>query len=118
MLPAQDDLETAHSLVNHTYSKENRTSSQYSLASDTSVKELMPSEDGNSINVEHQITGTRTGIEEYSEMDATDTRLNYYFIFFSERDPLALLTFARFFLAFLSICKQSCLSKGFSVNVV
>ncbi|KAL9822482.1 transcription factor TFIIIB component B'' homolog isoform 3-T3 [Geothlypis trichas] len=73
MLPAQDDLETAHSLVNHTYSKENRTSSQYSLASDTSVKELMPSEDGNSINVEHQITGTRTGIEEYSEMDATDT---------------------------------------------
>ncbi|XP_030824175.1 transcription factor TFIIIB component B'' homolog isoform X2 [Camarhynchus parvulus] len=73
MLPAQDDLDTAHSLVNHAYFKENRTSSQYSLASDTSVKELLPSEDGNNINVEHQITGTRIGVEEYSEMDATDT---------------------------------------------
>nr|XP_054507533.1 transcription factor TFIIIB component B'' homolog isoform X5 [Agelaius phoeniceus] len=73
MLPAQDDLDTAHSLVTQVYSKENRTSSQYSLASDTSVKELLPSEDGNNINVEHHITGTRTGIEEYSEMDATDT---------------------------------------------
>ncbi|XP_054373873.1 transcription factor TFIIIB component B'' homolog isoform X2 [Molothrus ater] len=73
MLPAQDDLDTAHSLVSQVYSKENRTSSQYSLASDTSVKELLPSEDGNNINVEHHITGTRKGIEEYSEMDATDT---------------------------------------------
>ncbi|XP_064259306.1 transcription factor TFIIIB component B'' homolog isoform X1 [Passer domesticus] len=71
MLPAQDDLDMAHSLVIHTYSKESRTSSQYLLASDTSIKELLPSEDGN-INVEHQITGTR-GVEEYSEMDATDT---------------------------------------------
>ncbi|XP_041342308.1 transcription factor TFIIIB component B'' homolog isoform X2 [Pyrgilauda ruficollis] len=69
MLPAQDDLDMAHSLVIHAYSKENRTSSQYSLASDTSVKELLPSEDGNNINVEHQITGTRRGVE----MDATDT---------------------------------------------
>ncbi|XP_074389032.1 transcription factor TFIIIB component B'' homolog isoform X2 [Zonotrichia albicollis] len=73
MLPAQDDLDMAHSLVNHAYSKKYRTSSQYLLSSDTSVKDLVPSEDGNNINVEHQITGTRTGIEEYSEMDAIDT---------------------------------------------
>lgn len=73
MLPAQDDLDMAHSLVIHASSKENRTSSQCSLASDTSVKELLPSEDGNNINVEYQITGPRIGVEEYSEMDATDT---------------------------------------------
>ncbi|CAN8220006.1 unnamed protein product [Coccothraustes coccothraustes] len=73
MLPAEDDLDMAHNLANHAYSKENRTSSQCSLASDISVRELLPSEDGNNINVEHQITGTRIGVEEYSEMDATDT---------------------------------------------
>ncbi|RLV99986.1 hypothetical protein DV515_00009251 [Chloebia gouldiae] len=73
MLPAQNDLDIAHSLVIHTYSKENRTCCQYSLASETSIKELLPSEDGNNVNVERQITGTRTGVEEYSEMDATDT---------------------------------------------
>ncbi|XP_039422673.1 transcription factor TFIIIB component B'' homolog isoform X2 [Corvus cornix cornix] len=72
MAPAQDDLDMADSLVTHTYSKENRTSSQYLLASDTSVKELLPSEDGN-INVENQITGTGIGVDEYSEKDATDT---------------------------------------------
>ncbi|KAI1239824.1 hypothetical protein IHE44_0011259 [Lamprotornis superbus] len=71
--PAQDDLDMADSLVIHTYSRENRTSSQYLLASDTSIKELLFSEDGNNINVEHQITGTRIGAEQYSEMDATDT---------------------------------------------
>lgn len=74
MSPAQDDLDTADSLVIHTYSKENRTSSQHLLASDTSIKELLPSEDGNNISVENEITGTRIGAEEYSEMDATDTR--------------------------------------------
>uniref|UniRef100_U3KCT1 Uncharacterized protein n=1 Tax=Ficedula albicollis TaxID=59894 RepID=U3KCT1_FICAL len=73
MSPAQDDLDMADSLVIHTYSKENRTSSQYSLSSDTSIKELLLSEDGNNVNVEHQITGTRISVEEYSEMDATDT---------------------------------------------
>ncbi|XP_056370760.1 transcription factor TFIIIB component B'' homolog [Oenanthe melanoleuca] len=73
MSPAQDDLDMADSLVIHTYSKENRASSQYSLASDTSIKELLFSEVGNNVNVEHQITGTRIGVEEYSEMDATDT---------------------------------------------
>lgn len=118
MLPAQNDLDTAHSLVIHTYSKENRTSCQYLLASDTSIKELLPSEDGNDINVERQITGTRIGVEEYSEMDATDTRLNYYFIFFSERDPLVLLTSPSSFLVFLLFCKQSCSNKGFSVYVI
>ncbi|XP_037979389.1 transcription factor TFIIIB component B'' homolog isoform X2 [Motacilla alba alba] len=76
MLRAQDDLDTAHSVVNHSCSKENRTSSQYLLASDTSVMELLPSEDVNNINVEHQSTGTRIGVEEYSEMDATDTSGN------------------------------------------
>uniref|UniRef100_A0A8D2P628 Transcription factor TFIIIB component B'' Myb domain-containing protein n=1 Tax=Zosterops lateralis melanops TaxID=1220523 RepID=A0A8D2P628_ZOSLA len=73
MSPAQDDFDTADSHVIHTYSKENRTCSQYLLASDTSIKELLPSEDGNNISVEHQITGTRIGVEEYSEMDAPDT---------------------------------------------
>uniref|UniRef100_A0A8C3R090 B double prime 1, subunit of RNA polymerase III transcription initiation factor IIIB n=1 Tax=Cyanoderma ruficeps TaxID=181631 RepID=A0A8C3R090_9PASS len=69
MSPAQDDLDTADSHEIHTYSKEHRTLSQYSLASD----ELLPSEDGNNISVEHQITGTRIGVEEYSEMDGPDT---------------------------------------------
>ncbi|KAM4879502.1 LOW QUALITY PROTEIN: transcription factor TFIIIB component B'' homolog [Sylvia borin] len=73
MSPAQDDLDTADSHVIHTYFKEYRTSSQYLLASHNSIKELLPSEDGNNINVEHQITGTRTDVEEYSEMDAPDT---------------------------------------------
>ncbi|XP_023800072.1 transcription factor TFIIIB component B'' homolog [Cyanistes caeruleus] len=73
MSPAQNDLDTADSAVIHAYSKENRTSSQYSLASDTSIKELLPSEDGSNINVEHQITGTRIGVDQYSEMAATDT---------------------------------------------
>ncbi|XP_039945858.1 transcription factor TFIIIB component B'' homolog isoform X2 [Hirundo rustica] len=70
--PAQNDLDTADSHVIHAYSKENRPSSQYLLASDTSVKELLLSEDGN-IDVEHQITGTRISVEECSEMDASDT---------------------------------------------
>ncbi|XP_015509120.1 transcription factor TFIIIB component B'' homolog isoform X3 [Parus major] len=73
MSPAQNDLDTADSAVIHVYSTENRTSSQYSLASDTSIKELLPSEDGSNINIEHQITGTRIGVDQYSEMAAIDT---------------------------------------------
>ncbi|XP_027738421.1 transcription factor TFIIIB component B'' homolog [Empidonax traillii] len=42
-------------------------------AQDTSAKELLPSEDGSNITVENQSTGTRIGIEENSEKDATDT---------------------------------------------
>ncbi|XP_050184862.1 transcription factor TFIIIB component B'' homolog [Myiozetetes cayanensis] len=44
-------------------------------AQDTSTKELLPSEDGSNITVENQSTGTRIGIEEYSEKDATDTSM-------------------------------------------
>ncbi|XP_032531684.1 transcription factor TFIIIB component B'' homolog isoform X3 [Chiroxiphia lanceolata] len=72
-LPAQGEFDVGNSLVTCAYSKENRTSSQYLLSSDTSTKELLPSEDGSNINVENQSTGTRIGIEEYLEKDATDT---------------------------------------------
>lgn len=119
MLPAQDELDMASSLVTQAYSQQNRTSSQYLLSSDTSTKELVPSEDGSNINVEDQSTDTRIGVEEYFEKNATDTRLNCYFVFLErERDPLTMLTFARFFLAFLLNCKQSCFSEGFSVCVI
>lgn len=117
MLPAQDELDVASSLVTHAYSQQNRAFSQYLLPSDTSTKELVPSEDGSNINVEDQSTDTRIGVEEYFEKNATDTRLNCYFIFFGERDPLTMLTFTRFFLAFLLNCKQSCF-EGFSVCVI
>lgn len=104
------------SLVTHTYSKQNTIPSQYS--SDTSTQELVPSEVGSNINIEDQSTDTRIGIEEHFEKNATDTRLNYYFIFLRERDTLSLLTFAGFFLAFLLNCKQSCFSEGLSVYVI
>ncbi|XP_074876804.1 transcription factor TFIIIB component B'' homolog isoform X3 [Buteo buteo] len=73
MLPAKDELDIANSLVTHACSKQNRTSSQYLLSSDTSTKELVPSEYGSNINVEDQSTGTRIGVEEYFEKNATDT---------------------------------------------
>ncbi|XP_028943115.1 transcription factor TFIIIB component B'' homolog, partial [Antrostomus carolinensis] len=73
MLPTQDELDMANSLVMHAYSKQNRNPSQYLLSSDTSTKELVPSEDGSSINVEDQSTGTRMDVEEYFEKNATDT---------------------------------------------
>ncbi|XP_076219089.1 transcription factor TFIIIB component B'' homolog isoform X2 [Aptenodytes patagonicus] len=73
MLPAQHELDMANSLVTHAYCKQNRTPSQYLLSSDTSTKELIPSEDGSNINVEDQSTGTRIGVEEYFEKNATDT---------------------------------------------
>lgn len=118
MLPTQDELDMANSLVTHAYSKQNRNPSQCLLSSDTSTKELVPSEDGSSINVEDQNTGTRMDVEEYFEKNATDTRLNHYFIFFRERNPPTLLTFARFFLAFLLNYRQSCFSEGFLVYVI
>ncbi|KAM7077085.1 transcription factor TFIIIB component B'' homolog isoform 2-T2 [Ciconia maguari] len=73
MLPAQDELDMANGLVTHAYSKQNRTPSQYLLSSDASTKEMVPSEDGSNINVENQSTGTRIGVEEYFEKNATDT---------------------------------------------
>ncbi|XP_049650976.1 transcription factor TFIIIB component B'' homolog isoform X5 [Accipiter gentilis] len=73
VLPAKDELDIANSLVTHAYSKQNRTSNQYLLYSDTSTKELVPSENGSNINVEDQSTGTRIGVEEYFEKNATDT---------------------------------------------
>ncbi|XP_065512690.1 transcription factor TFIIIB component B'' homolog isoform X3 [Caloenas nicobarica] len=72
-LPAQDELDTASNLVTRAYSRQNRTPSQYLLSSDTSTKELIPSEDGSNIHVEDQSTGTRIGVEEYSEKNTTDT---------------------------------------------
>ncbi|XP_075303413.1 transcription factor TFIIIB component B'' homolog isoform X4 [Opisthocomus hoazin] len=71
-LPAPDGLDMANSLVTHTDSKQNRTPSQYLLSSDTSTKELVPSEDESNINVKDQSTGTRTGVEEYFEKSAAD----------------------------------------------
>ncbi|XP_014816030.1 PREDICTED: transcription factor TFIIIB component B'' homolog, partial [Calidris pugnax] len=73
VLPAQDELDMANSLVTHTYSKQNTTPSQYLLSSDTSAKEVVLSEDGSNINVEDQSTDTRIGVEEYFEKSATDT---------------------------------------------
>ncbi|XP_054042328.1 transcription factor TFIIIB component B'' homolog isoform X6 [Rissa tridactyla] len=72
-LPAQDELDMGSSLVTHAYSKQNRTPSQYLLSSDTSTKELVPSEDGSNINVEDQSTDTRICVKEYFEKNATDT---------------------------------------------
>ncbi|XP_071657966.1 transcription factor TFIIIB component B'' homolog isoform X3 [Patagioenas fasciata] len=72
-LPAQDKMDKASNLVTHAYSRQNRAPRQYLLSSDTSTKESIPSEDGSNINVEDQSTGTRTGVEEYSEKNATDT---------------------------------------------
>ncbi|NXN67036.1 BDP1 factor, partial [Himantopus himantopus] len=71
MIPAQDELDMGSSLVTQAYSKQNRIPSQYS--SDTSTQELVPSEDGSNINVEDQSTGTRIGVEEHFEKNATDT---------------------------------------------
>lgn len=75
MLPIQDELDVASSSA---CSRQDRTSSHHLLSSDTSTKELVPSEDGSNINVENQKTGTRTDVDEYFEKNATDTRLNYY----------------------------------------
>ncbi|XP_009992740.1 PREDICTED: transcription factor TFIIIB component B'' homolog [Chaetura pelagica] len=74
VLPAQDELNMVDGLVTHTYSKENRTPSQYLLSSDTSTKELVSPEDGSNINVEDQSTGIRIGVEGYFEENATDNR--------------------------------------------
>ncbi|XP_055554932.1 transcription factor TFIIIB component B'' homolog isoform X3 [Falco cherrug] len=72
ILPTQDELDMASSLITHAYSKQNTTSSQYLLSSDSSTKELVPSENGSSINLEDQSTGTRIDVEEYFEKNATD----------------------------------------------
>ncbi|KAM6289373.1 transcription factor TFIIIB component B'' homolog [Aegotheles albertisi] len=73
MSPTQDELDMMNRLVTHACSKQSRTPSQYLLSSDTSTRELVPSEDGSSIHVEDQTTDTRTGVEEYFEKNATDT---------------------------------------------
>ncbi|XP_026722286.1 transcription factor TFIIIB component B'' homolog [Athene cunicularia] len=73
MLPAQEELDMASSLVTHTYSKHNRASCQYLLSS---TKELFPSEDERNINVKDQSTGTGIGVEEYFEKNATDASDN------------------------------------------
>ncbi|KAM6301915.1 transcription factor TFIIIB component B'' homolog isoform 2-T2 [Podargus strigoides] len=73
MLPPQEELEMASSLVTHACSKQNKTPSQYLLSSDTSTMELIPCEGGSNVNVEDQSTATRIGVEEYFEKNATDT---------------------------------------------
>ncbi|KAM8984145.1 transcription factor TFIIIB component B'' homolog isoform 1-T1 [Ara ararauna] len=70
VLLTQDELDVASSSA---CSRQDRTSSQHLLSSDTSTKELIPSEDGSNIIVEDQRTGTRTNAEEYFEKNATDT---------------------------------------------
>ncbi|XP_064902320.1 transcription factor TFIIIB component B'' homolog isoform X1 [Columba livia] len=72
-LPPQDKMDKASNLVTHACSRQNRAPSQYLLSADTSTEESIPSEDGSNINVEDQSTGTRTGVGEYSEKNATDT---------------------------------------------
>ncbi|XP_071588006.1 transcription factor TFIIIB component B'' homolog isoform X2 [Heliangelus exortis] len=71
-LPTQDELNMVNSIVSHTYSIQNTTSSQYLLFSDTSAKEMGPSGDGSNINIKDQSAGTRIGAEEYFEKNATD----------------------------------------------
>ncbi|XP_010129012.1 PREDICTED: transcription factor TFIIIB component B'' homolog, partial [Chlamydotis macqueenii] len=73
MFPTPDELDMANSLVTHAYFKQNITPSPYLLSSDTSMKELVPSEDGSNINVEDQSTDTRIDVEDYFEKNATDT---------------------------------------------
>ncbi|NWY57845.1 BDP1 factor, partial [Chionis minor] len=73
VLPTQDKFDMASSVVTHAYSKQNRTPGQYLPSSDTSAKELVPSEEGSNVNVEDQSTGTRIDVEEYFEKNATDT---------------------------------------------
>lgn len=75
MLPTQDELDMASSSA---CSRQDRTSSQHLLSSDTSTKELVPFKGESNINVQNQRTGTRTDVKEYFEKNATDTRLNYY----------------------------------------
>ncbi|KAM4639478.1 transcription factor TFIIIB component B'' homolog isoform 3-T3 [Amazona ochrocephala] len=70
VLLTQDELDVASSSA---CSRQDRTSSQHLLSSDTSTKELIPSEDGSDVIVEDQRTGTRTNAEEYFEKNATDT---------------------------------------------
>ncbi|NXP47000.1 BDP1 factor, partial [Heliornis fulica] len=84
-LPTQDELDMASSLVTHIYSKQKRTPSQPLLSSDTSTKELVPSEDGSHINVEDQSSGTRIGVEEYSEKNVTDISVGSLHVMDSRR---------------------------------
>ncbi|KAM8793610.1 uncharacterized protein ACNFOS_013626 [Eudromia elegans] len=76
MLPAQDDLHVTANLVNCVYSEHSVVSCQHLVSSATSNIDLSPSEDGSNMNLEHQITGTRTGGKEYFEKNATETSDN------------------------------------------
>ncbi|NWI12874.1 BDP1 factor, partial [Crypturellus soui] len=70
---ALDDLHVVDSFVNCVYSKQNVVSSQHLLSSPASNVDPFPSEDGSNINLEHPITDTRMGGEEYFEKSATET---------------------------------------------
>ncbi|XP_062460457.1 transcription factor TFIIIB component B'' homolog [Pezoporus occidentalis] len=70
VLPTQDELYVGSSSA---CARQDRISSQHLLSSDTSTKELVPSEDESNINVENQRTGTRTDVKEYFEKNSTDT---------------------------------------------
>ncbi|NXJ06226.1 BDP1 factor, partial [Odontophorus gujanensis] len=71
MLPAQDELNMASSLVTHDDSEQNRAANQYVVSSATSAK--VPCKDGSNINIEDQSAGAGTGVQEYFENNATDT---------------------------------------------
>ncbi|XP_035165086.1 transcription factor TFIIIB component B'' homolog isoform X4 [Oxyura jamaicensis] len=71
MLPTQDELNLASSLVTHDYSEQNRTPNQYLVSSATSTKNLVPCDDGSNINVEDQGNDAGTSVEEYFEKNAT-----------------------------------------------
>ncbi|XP_021236302.1 transcription factor TFIIIB component B'' homolog [Numida meleagris] len=71
MLPAQDELNVANSLVTHGDSEQNRAPNQHVVSSATSAKD--PCKDGSNINVENQSTDAGTAVEEYFEKNATDT---------------------------------------------
>ncbi|XP_047907311.2 transcription factor TFIIIB component B'' homolog isoform X1 [Anser cygnoides] len=71
MLPAQDELNLANSLVTHDYSEQKRTPNQYLVSSATYTKNLVPCDDGSNVNVEDQSTDAGTGVEEYFEKNAT-----------------------------------------------
>ncbi|XP_052557385.1 transcription factor TFIIIB component B'' homolog isoform X2 [Tympanuchus pallidicinctus] len=74
MLPAQDELSVAKSLVSQDDSDQSRAPNHYVVSSATS--DSVPCKDGSNIKVEDRSTGAGTGVEEYSEKNETDASNN------------------------------------------
>lgn len=72
MLPAQDELNVAKSLVSQDDSDQSRAPNHYVVSSATS--DSVPCKDGSNVKVENRSTGAGTGVEEYSEKNETDAR--------------------------------------------